>query len=69
MFCHKSIVRTEYGMTRPDYMLAHVDAFMHGRRSGEWLGQLEFVGGGDEILDQNGNYVGVYVRYKGVGMS
>lgn len=69
MFCHKTIVRTEYGMTRPDFMLAHVDSFMHRRRSNEWLGEIEFVGGGDEILDQNGNYVGVYARYKGVGLA
>ncbi|MBO5970236.1 MAG: hypothetical protein J6S14_17285 [Clostridia bacterium] len=66
MFCHKSIVRTNYGITRPDYMLTRVDDFVLGSRGEEWLGRMEFYDGGDEILDQNGNYVGVYARYRSV---
>lgn len=66
MFCHKSLVRTNYGITRPDFMLSRLDSFVLGARGEAWLGQMEFVDGGDEILDQNGNYVGVYARYRSV---
>lgn len=66
MFCHKSIVRTNYGITRPDFMLTRIDDFVLGARGEEWLGRMEFYDGGDEILDQNGNYVGVYSRYRSV---
>lgn len=66
LFCHKSLVRTDYGMTRPDYMLSRIDEFMLGSRGEAWFGRMEFEDGGDEILDQNGNYVGVYARYRSV---
>lgn len=66
LFCHKSLVRTDYGITRPDFMLSCVDSFMLGGKGEAWFGCMEFENGGDEILDQNGNYVGVYARYRSV---
>ena len=66
LFCHKSLVRTDYGWTRPDFMLSRIDDFVLGARGEAWLGRMEFDDGGDEILDQNGNYVGVYARYRSV---
>lgn len=69
IFCHRSLMRTDYGVTRADYMLSCVDEIIHNSKSEEWMGRMLFEAGNDEILDANGEYVGLWARYKAVEMT
>jgi hypothetical protein len=65
IFCHKDLVRTDYGILRPDFILQRVDSLIAGSR-GEWLGRMEFVYAEDLMVGETGDYVGVTVGYRNV---
>lgn len=69
LFCHYDLIKTSYGCLRYDYALSRVDEIMRGLRSDQWLGEMEFAGAQDEILDQKGQYVGISVAYRSVEFS
>lgn len=66
MFCHKDIVRTNYGKLRYDFMLQRINHLMNGSRSlsCQWLGEAVFEDLDEVIIDDSGNYVGVVATYQ-----
>ena len=66
MFCHKDIVRTNYGKLRYDFMLQRINHLMNGARSlsCQWLGEAVFEDLDEVIIDDSGNYVGVVAAYQ-----
>lgn len=58
---HNSLLRTDYGTLRCDYLVNEIDKFFNSSRD-LWIGKLEFYDM-DEIL-VNENYSGIYLTYK-----
>ena len=63
VFTHKSLFKTNYGVTRIDFLLNKVDEILNGMR-GIGLGELEFYEM-DELMVNN-SYSGAYLSYKPV---
>lgn len=66
IFSHISLIQTDYNILRYDYALQEIDSIMNGLKSDQWLGEMEFGGANDIILDPQGNYVGTSVTYRGI---
>lgn len=66
IFCHQNLIKTDYGAIRYDYALDRVDRIINGSRSREWIGEMEFYGAEDTILDVKGEYVGITATYRSV---
>lgn len=58
---HNSLIRTDYGMLRYDFLVNKIDELMNSSR-GIGLGKLPFYGMDDFVVNEN--YSGVYVAYK-----
>lgn len=69
LFCHKNLVRTDYGVLRYDFMLYRISHLMKDSRFKTWYNRLEFVDMGDIIVDEIGNFVGIEVSYANRGVS
>lgn len=69
LFCHKDIVKTDYGVLRYDYMLSRISMIMNNARFKTWFNRLEFVDMGDIIVDEIGNFVGIEVVYTNRGVA
>ena len=63
VFTHKSLFKTNYGVTRIDFLLNKIDECLNGLR-GIGLGELEFYEM-DEFTVNN-SYSGAYLSYKPV---
>ena len=61
VFCHKSLVRTNYGFLRYDYIAGLVDE-MFSEERGFGLGKLEFSSMDDIMI--NDDYMGISLGYK-----
>lgn len=61
VFCHKSLVRTDYGCLRYDYIAEELDT-MFSEERGYGLGKLEFASMDDILIGDN--YVGVVISYR-----
>lgn len=68
LFCHKDLVRTDYGVLRYDFMLSRLNALMRDSRFKTWYNRLEFQRSGDITVDEIGDYVGVEVIYASRGV-
>ena len=68
IFCHKDLVRTDYGVLRYDFILQRIDQIMNNKRSESWIGRMIFDSAEDIAVDSDGNYVGMLVRYVHSGM-
>ena len=60
-FCADSLVKTQYSIIRPDYLIQRIDLLMNDTRAEGWLGKLSMDSMSDVIFD-NG-YVGLAVTY------
>jgi hypothetical protein len=61
---HESLVRTDIGMLRYDYIINQIDELFNRSRD-ITIGQLEF-NDMDEFILHDGNWVGAYIKYKAV---
>lgn len=69
IFCHKSLIKTKYNITRYDFIIDELDYLIGSSKSENWIGNMEFVGAKDGIFDEKGNYYGVEISYQNVGFS
>ena len=58
---HNSIIRTDYGMLRYDFLANKIDELMNSSRD-IGLGKLPFYDMDDFIVNEN--YIGIYLAYK-----
>lgn len=64
IFCHKSLIRTDYGVLRTDFMLQRVNRWILNSRGESWLGRMEFAGMDDLLVDENGEFIGIVIEYR-----
>lgn len=64
LFCHKDIVKTDYGVLRYDFMLQRLQELIHNTKYETWLGKIECIGIRDMLVDDEGKYVGLIAQYK-----
>ena len=58
---HNSLIRTDYGMLRYDFLANKIDELMNSSRD-IGLGKLPFYDMDDFIVNEN--YIGIYLAYK-----
>lgn len=58
---HKSLVITDYGFLRYDYIISEIDKLMNSER-GLGIGKLEFHHMDEALI--NNDYLGAYISYK-----
>ena len=63
LFCDGSLLRTDYGCLRYDYMLQRVDELFNDTRGSQWFGKMTCASVDDVIIDPEGKYIGVVARY------
>lgn len=67
LFCHKTLVQTDYGVLRYDFMLQRLNELLHDTKFSQerktWLGRLRFIDMQDVNIDDKGDYLGLMVRY------
>lgn len=66
IFCHQSLIKTDYARLRYDYLLEQVDRLMNDTRGDGWLGKMNWEGMEDITVDSEKKYVGVQVIYRSV---
>lgn len=64
LFCHKNIVRTDYGVLRYDFMLQRLNEIVNDTRFDTWLGKVQLIDMDEINIDDKGNFIGLMVRYK-----
>lgn len=64
IFCHKDIVKTDYGILRYDFMLQRVNQLMFNTRNLSWIGKMEFDSMSDILTGNTGDFVGVEITYR-----
>lgn len=63
VFCHKSLIRTDYGVLRYDYMAQRLCTIMNDSYSNSWYNRLELKSMEDIMMDSLGNFVGVKMTF------
>lgn len=63
LFCEDSLVKTDYGCLRYDYMLQRVDALFNDTRGSQWIGKMMCESVEDAIIDSEGKYLGIVAKY------
>ena len=63
VFCHKNLIRTDYGVLRTDFMLNRLNAIMNDSEHPSWYTRLQFSGMDDTVIDDVGTYVGSAITY------
>ena len=64
VFCHKSLIRTDYGNIRTDFMIQRINQCILNSRNDTWLGKMEFMGMDDLLVDENGEFIGTMIEYR-----
>lgn len=64
IFCHKSLIRTDYGVLRTDFMLKRINLWIMNSRGEAWLGKMSFAGMDDLLVDENGEFIGYVIEYR-----
>ncbi len=64
VFCHKSLIGTDYGCLRQDFMLNRVCEVLLDTRFVTWVGKLEFDSMVEVTVDEDGNYVGNMITFR-----
>jgi hypothetical protein len=66
VFCDESIIKTNYGILRTDYLLTCLDRLLSDTRIQSGIGKLEFDSMEDSIVDSEGKYIGFSLLYKNI---
>lgn len=63
-FCHKNLVRTDYGVLRYDYLANKIEEQLQFASGPNWLGGMYMHRMVDTIIDSGGFYVGVELQFR-----
>lgn len=66
IFCHQSLIKTDYGKLRYDYLLEQLNRLINNSRGTSWLGRIQWDGMEDMVVDSEKKYIGVSVLYKNI---
>ena len=64
IFCHKSLIQTDYGCLRQDFMMNRVCEIMLDSRYETWIGKLEFEHMYEVTVDDDVDYVGHAITFR-----